>query len=207
MPCDHPRRSASGRAWPRCISANFRVRLSVQLTASIRAVRALTHADADTLHGRQALTMLMLDDGGGLYRMNDTESASKFNNLVSINAMYLQDHALTRIPSLKNLTQLQALRLAGNKITSIRAGDFKGADKLVSLMLFKNDITSVAPAAFADLLALRVSPATFAPKNENGTAWHDVFGIGTPQHTHHHTHPHTSAALFFIWWRRAVACA
>ena len=51
------------------------------------------------------------------------------------------------------------------------------------LSLGRNHITSVAPQAFVNLDAFRVRPADFDPRNADGTAYHDAYGIGLWPHS------------------------
>ena len=60
--------------------------------------------------------------GGGQWNMNETESETKFDKLVSTAELHLESNSLTRVPSLKNMRSLTYLTLASNKITRIDAG-------------------------------------------------------------------------------------
>ena len=55
--------------------------------------------------------------------MDDAESATKFDSLVSTTDLNLDANLLTRVPSLKNMSSLRALYLESNKITRIVPGD------------------------------------------------------------------------------------
>ena len=81
---------------------------------------------------------------GGQWHMDDVESESKFDGLVSVDFANLESQALARVPSVKNMRSLTALWLAANRITKIYPGDFAGAPRLVSLTLGGNGIVSVA---------------------------------------------------------------
>ena len=59
---------------------------------------------------------------GGLLHMTDEESETKFDQLVSTTDVNLEANLLTRVPSLKNMGNLQALWLESNKITRIAPG-------------------------------------------------------------------------------------
>ena len=119
------------------------------------------------------------DDGlEGALEMTDDEYGTKFNNLVSIDYIYLPSNQLSRIPSLKNMGKLKALHLAENKITMIAPGDFAGATQLVSLKLSGNIIVSIAKEAFLALSAFRVLPHEFNPTKKDGTLY--TTGPGMP---------------------------
>lgn len=120
--------------------------------------------------------------------MNDNESEAQFDGLVSAETINLAGNALTRVPSLKNLTSLRSLWLQGNRITKIFAGDFAGAVKLVVISLGGNIITSVAPNAFARLTYLRVTPQQFNATNFDGTPYQDAYGVGVWPHISKHGH-------------------
>ena len=64
--------------------------------------------------------------GGGQWNMNETESETKFDKLVSTAELHLEANSLTRVPSLKNMRSLTYLTLASNKITRIDAGTWRG---------------------------------------------------------------------------------
>ena len=115
--------------------------------------------------------------------MNDTESETQFDGLVSVETMYVEGNLLTRVPSMKNMQNLTALWLASNQITAIFPGDFLGAQRLVMLTLGGNRITSVATEAFANLAAFQVKPSEFNPTNADGTPYTDGYGVGLWPHT------------------------
>jgi len=104
----------------------------------------------------------------GLFHLDEAESEAKFDGLVSTTHITLQSHSLTRMPSVKNMGKLNEMSLQGNLITMIRPGDLKGAKSLIALKLGHNHIVSVAAEAFDDLLAMRVLPQDFNPKNADG---------------------------------------
>ena len=83
---------------------------------------------------------------------------------------------LTRVPNLDTLSKLRELWLAGNRITTIEMGAFKGTPLLVLLDLGSNLITSVAAGVFTELAALQILPTAFAPKNADGAPWKELFG-------------------------------
>ena len=111
-------------------------------------------------------------------RMNDDELESKFDNLVSTVSLGLGTQLLTRVPSVKNMVNLETLYLETNKITMIGPEDFKGAISLLVLTLAGNSIVSVATSAFENLLLFRVRPEDFNPTNADGTPYTDGSGIG-----------------------------
>ena len=112
-------------------------------------------------------------------RMNETEIESKFDNLVSTRNLGLGTQLLTRVPSVKNMVNLETLYLETNKITMIGPEDFKGAKSLTVLTLGGNSIVSVAISAFANLLVFRVRPEDFNPTNADGTPYTNDQGIRT----------------------------
>ena len=107
--------------------------------------------------------------------MDEIESASKFDGLVSAGTLYFQSNSLTRVPSLKKCGSLTYISLAFNKITQILPGDFDGVKKLAILSLSGNEITSVAASAFHQLTAMRLTPDAFNIVNKNFT---NTLGIG-----------------------------
>ena len=123
--------------------------------------------------------------------MTDDESESKFDNLVSARYIQLRSQLITRVPSMKNMENLQRYQLSFNKITMIAAGDFKGAKSLLTLNLGGNSIVSVAISAFTNLELFRVRPEEFNPTNadsfdpesnqttKKGTPWTNTLGIRT----------------------------
>ena len=113
-----------------------------------------------------------------MFRMNDEESESKFDRLVSTEYMELSTQLLTRVPSVKNMKRLATLNLDNNKITMIAPGDFKGAISLTLLTLGGNSIVSVAISAFTNLAVFRVRPEEFNPTNADGTPFTDGNKIG-----------------------------
>ena len=114
--------------------------------------------------------------------MNDTESETQFDGLVSVETIYVEGNLLTRVPSMKNMQNLRALQLEDNQITAIFPGDFRGAQRLVMLTLGGNRITSVATEAFANLAAFQVKPSEFNITNADGTPFMDAIGIGLWPH-------------------------
>ena len=108
-------------------------------------------------------------DTKSMLEMNEDESESKFDNLVSAEYMDLGSQLLTRVPSVKNMKRLTTLILEFNKITMISPDDFKGAISLTILTLGANSIVSAALSAFANLAVFRVLPEDFNPKNADGT--------------------------------------
>ena len=118
----------------------------------------------------QSVTQIIVSGAPGiehLWHMNETESASKFDGLVSAGTLFLQGNKLDRVPSLKKCQSLTFITLAFNKITQIRRGDFDGATKLLQLSLSGNAITSVAPSAFQQLTAMRLEPVEYNERNKN----------------------------------------
>ena len=115
---------------------------------------------------------------GGQLHMSDEESESKFDGLVSTEAVLLNDQSLTRVPSVKNMTSLVSLWLESNKITKIFPGDFVGATRLTVLTLGGNKIVSVAAAAFRNLAVFRVKPEELNLTNSDGTPFQDPYGVG-----------------------------
>ena len=79
--------------------------------------------------------------------MDETESESKFDGLVGLEALILQGHSITRLPSVKNMKKMLSMLISSNLITTIAVGDFKGAESLVAIDLGNNKITSVAVEA------------------------------------------------------------
>jgi len=69
------------------------------------------------------------------------------------------------------------------------AGDFKGATKLVVLILAVNRIVSVAVEAFQNLKAFRVKPDHFNPTNADGSDYTNAIGVGA----------HLSHACARVW--------
>ena len=111
--------------------------------------------------------------------MTDDESESKFDNLVSAKEIQIRSQLLTRVPSMKNMENLQGYYLTFNRITMIAAGDFKGAKSLLVLMLGGNSIVSIATSAFTSLELFRVRPEEFNPTNADGTPFTNALGIRT----------------------------
>ena len=110
---------------------------------------------------------------------SDTESETKFDQLVSCKILILGSNKFTRIPSLKNMGKLRQLELASNKITRIAPGDFEGATQLVVLGLGNNNLVSVAESAFFNLAALRFTVPTFQPKNDvDGSPYTALYNEG-----------------------------
>jgi len=72
-----------------------------------------------------------------------------------------------------------------NKITRIAPEDFAGATNLLMLNLGNNNIVSVAVEAFKHLASMQVLPQDFAPKNTDGTLFHDAVGIGKHRKAFH----------------------
>lgn len=105
----------------------------------------------------------------------ESESATKFDHLVSATELVLDSNSLTRIPSVRKMPRLQTLALPSNKITMIAPGDFLGASSLVYFGIGNNLIVSVAPEAFVDMKSTRVTPAAFKDTN---AAVLPVYGIG-----------------------------
>ena len=100
--------------------------------------------------------------------MDETESESKFDGLVGLEALILQGHSITRLPSVKNMKKMLSMLISSNLITTIAVGDFKGAESLVAIDLGNNKITSVAVEAFLNLLALNCTAQNFKPENDDG---------------------------------------
>ena len=111
--------------------------------------------------------------------MTDDESESKFDNLVSAREIQLTSQLITRVPSMKNLENLQGYYLTFNRITMIAAGDFKGAKSLIILSLGGNSIVSIATSAFTNLELFRVRPEEFNPTNADGTPYTNAQGART----------------------------
>ena len=111
--------------------------------------------------------------------MTDDESESKFDNLVSAREIQISSQLITRVPSMKNLENLQGYYLTFNRITMIAAGDFKGAKSLLILNLGGNRILSIATSAFTNLERFRVRPEEFNPTNADGTPHTNGQGIRT----------------------------
>ena len=80
----------------------------------------------------------------GPWRMDDQESQTKFDHLVSVKSLYCNSHSLSQVPSVRNMAKLEELYLHSNKITMVRADDFAGATSLLMLKLDNNGIVSVA---------------------------------------------------------------
>ena len=113
----------------------------------------------------------------------ESESATKFDHLVSAKELFLDSNSLTRVPSVRNMTRLQSLALLSNKITMIAPGDLLGATSLVYFGISNNLIVSVAPEAFVDMASFRVAPEAFNPKDADGSPVQPVFGLGLWLHT------------------------
>jgi len=129
------------------------------------------------MSGLTALKTFFSPSGGQLH-MSDEESESKFDGLVSTEAVALTDQSLTRVPSIKNMKSLVSLWLESNKITKIFPGDFEGATRLTVLTLGGNKIVSVAAAAFVNLAVFRVKPEELNLTKSDGTPFQDQYGIG-----------------------------
>ena len=110
--------------------------------------------------------------------MNEAESQSKFDNVGTLQVIFANGQSMTRLPSLKNLGNLEQLWISHNKITEIAAGAFKGASRLIQINLQNNRITSVADGVFSDLTGLSVPADGFAPTNADGSLWTSSFGAG-----------------------------
>ena len=113
----------------------------------------------------------------------ESESATKFDHLVSATSLTLESNNLVRVPSVKNMARLQTLSLSSNKITMLAPGDLFGATSLVYFGLSNNLIVSVAPEAFVDLASFRVAPEAFNPKDADGSPVLPAYGIGLWLHT------------------------
>ena len=113
----------------------------------------------------------------------ESESATKFDHLVSATSLMLDSNSLVRVPSIKNMAKLQTLALISNKITMLAPGDLFGATSLVYFGLSSNLIVSVAPEAFVDLAPFRVAPEAFNPKDADGSPVQPLYGIGLWLHT------------------------
>ena len=113
----------------------------------------------------------------------ESESATKFDHLVSATSLTLESNSLVRVPSVKNMAKLQTLGLSSNKITMLAPGDLFGATSLVHFGLSNNLIVSVAPEAFVDLASFRVAPEAFNPKDADGSPVRPINGIGLWLHT------------------------
>ena len=125
----------------------------------------------------------------------ESESATKFDHLVSAKELFLESNSLTRVPSVRNMTRLQTLALLSNKITMIAPGDLLGATSLVYFGISNNLIVSVAPEAFVDMASFRVAPEAFNPTNANRSAIQPAYGIGAcPVHRAKHS-PCPSCAI------------
>ena len=135
----------------------------------------------DDLTALKTLTFYVNE--GGSFQLSEADSATKFNSLASLDSLILLAQSLLSVPSLDGLTNLTALWLKSNKITSIAQGAFAGAPRLISLMLGNNRITSVAPGAFDSLAALHVLPADFVAVLGDGGPWHAVSGTGLWVHS------------------------
>ena len=108
----------------------------------------------------------------------ESESATKFDHLVSAKSLQLGSNSLSRVPSVKNMPHLHSLALQSNKITMIAPGDLFGAESLVYFDIGNNLIESVAPEAFANIVSLRVAPETFNPSSDDGTPPQLAYGVG-----------------------------
>lgn len=124
-----------------------------------------------------------LHTNGGQFHVSTNESASKFDRLISVDNLNLENNFLARVPSVKNMGNLTTLWLASNQITTIFPGDFSGAKRLVQLGLGGNRITSVAFEAFINLEAFRVQPNKFNPQHADGTPYTYIYGIPLWPHT------------------------
>ena len=113
----------------------------------------------------------------------ESESATKFDHLVSATSLTLETNSLVRVPSIKNMARLQTLALSSNKITMLAPGDLFGATSLVYFGLSSNLIVSVAPEAFVDLASFRVAPEAFNPKDADGSPVQPSHGVGLWLHT------------------------
>ena len=150
----------------------------------------------------------------GIWHLDDAENEATLEGLVSLTTFQVRSQCLTRIPSLKDCGKLGALNLAGNLITSIRPGDFKGAASLMILNLATNLIVSIADEAFNDLAKFTVLPQDLDLTNADGSPYvpsaanlndtavrtHScthararAHAQATHTHAHAHTHTHTCA--------------
>ena len=111
--------------------------------------------------------------------MDDQESETVFDHIVSVKALYVNANSLTRVPSLKNLGALEELLLGSNQIKTIRPNDFAGATRLLQLELGSNGVTSVAAEAFAALTRLRFKPQDFNPKGPDNKTFMSAAGFRT----------------------------
>ena len=148
--------------------------IPISVSSRVGSILHLIHADVlhNSDHPDECHRPTGRDDGlEGSLKMNPDEYGTKFNNLVSIDYIYLPSNRLTRIPSLKNMGKLKTLSLAQNRITRISPGDFVGATQLVSLQLSGNSIVSIAEEAFFVLSAFRTLPQAFNPTNRDGTPY------------------------------------
>ena len=108
--------------------------------------------------------------------MDDQESETVFDHLVSVTTIYANSNSLTRVPSLKNLGALEELLLDGNQIKTIHPNAFAGATRLLQLTLGDNGVTFVAAEAFNDLTRLRFEPQDFNPKGPDNKTWMSSVG-------------------------------
>ena len=115
----------------------------------------------------------------GPWVMDDQESETVFDHLVSVRQLHASAHSLTRVPSLKNLGALEELLLGSNQIKTIRPNDFAGATRLLQLDLSNNGVTSVAAEAFNDLTRLRFEPQDFNPKGPDNKTFVSAVGFRT----------------------------
>ena len=111
--------------------------------------------------------------------MNDQESETVFDHLVSLVWIRINANSLTQVPSLKNLGKLEELTIGGNQIKTIRPNDFAGATRLLLLDLANNGVTSVAAEAFNDLTRLRFEPQDFNPKGPDNKTYMSTIGFRT----------------------------
>ena len=111
--------------------------------------------------------------------MDDQESETVFDHIVSVKALQINTNSLTRVPSLKNLGALEELMLDGNQIKTIHPNAFAGATRLLQLSLADNGVTFVAAEAFNDLTRLRFEPQDFNPKGPDNRPWMGAVGFRT----------------------------
>ena len=107
-----------------------------------------------------------------------SESATKFDGLVSVTELLLESNFLVRIPSVKNMRSMEVLGLESNRITEIATGDLFGAINLLIISIGNNIIVSVAPDAFDYPTSFRVTPEAYNPTIEDGSPVQPVYGMG-----------------------------
>jgi len=84
----------------------------------------------------------------------------KMPDVSSVSYLYLHNNSLTRIPDqVKSFTQLKFVDFWNNKIASIGAGAFNledASNPLLTLSLYDNQLTAIAPGAFkGSILSLK----------------------------------------------------